>query len=525
MNRPAKTRNGSPPPETAKLAAAYVRMSTEHQQYSTENQTEAIELFAVAKGFQIVRRYADEGRSGLRLDGREGLQSLLRDVEGGDAGFSFIIVYDVSRWGRFQDPDESASYEIRCKHAGVRVLYCAEQFENDGTPISSVIKSLKRTMAGEYSRELSDKVKRGQTRLIGMGYRQGGPAGFGLRRQMVASDGAAKLEMARGQYKALQTDRVVLVPGPADEVVTVRKMYSLFVEKGCNEAEIAHILNSDGIRTDLLRPWTRGTVHQVLVNDKYVGDNVWNRTSFRLKETRVRNPPASWVRAENAFEPIVDRVTFEAARQMILARSYRLSDDDMLHALRRILSERGFLSGIVIDETIGCPSSSAYQSRFGSLLRSYSLIGYTPARDYRYIEINRLLRARHPVVVQQAVDDIRSIGSTVSIDPATDLLTVNREFTVSLALSRMRETKTGTSRWVVRFDTSLCPDITVVVRMEEDGKTARDYFLLPAMDLARGRIRLAETNDWGIDVYRRDRLDSLTGLSKRVTIQRLNYGP
>jgi DNA invertase Pin-like site-specific DNA recombinase len=526
MSRPpVKTRHAIRSPETAMLAATYVRMSTEHQQYSTENQIEAIEAFAVVKGFQIVRRYADEGRSGLRLDGREGLQALLWDVESGNAGFSVILVYDVSRWGRFQDPDESASYEIRCKHAGVRVLYCAEQFENDGTPISSVIKSLKRTMAGEYSRELSDKVKRGQVRFITMGYRQGGPAGYGLRRQMVGSDGAPKVLMVRGEHKALQTDRVVLVPGPDDEVATVRKMYSLFVEGGHSEAEIAEMLNRDGIQTDLSRPWTRGTVHQVLVNDKYVGDNVWNRTSFRLKETRVRNPPASWVRADGAFEPIVERIMFEAARQMILARSYRLSDEEMLRALRNLLLEHGFLSGIVIDETASCPSSSAYQCRFGSLLRSYALIGYTPARDYRYIEINRLLRAQHPVVMQQAIEEIRSIGSTVSVDPLTDLLTVNQEFTVSLALSRLRETKAGTSRWFVRFDAGLCPDITVIVRMEANGQTARDYFLLPAMDLARGRILLADTNEWGIDIYRRDRLDSLTELSKRVTIRRLTYGP
>jgi DNA invertase Pin-like site-specific DNA recombinase len=524
MSRYANKGKARNPPDE-KLAAAYVRMSTDLQLYSTENQLDAIEAFAIENGFRIVRRYADEGRSGLRLEGREGLQSLLRDVESGNPGFSVVLVYDVSRWGRFQDPDESASYEIRCKQSGVRVFYCVEQFANDGTPISSVIKSLKRTMAGEYSRELSDKVKRGQSRLVTLGFRQGGPAGYGLRRQMIGSNGAPKMRMMAGEHKALQTDRVVLVPGPIEEVSIVRRMYSLFVEDGRSEADIAELLNRDGIRTDLSRPWTRGTVHQVLVNDKYVGDNVWNRTSFRLKEIRRRNPPASWVRSDEAFEPIVDRIMFEAARQMILARSYRLSDDDMLLALQKLLREHGFLSGIVIDETAGCPSSSAYQCRFGSLLRSYALIGYSPARDYRYIEVNRLLRAHHPLVMKHVVDDIRSIGSAVSVDPSTDLLTINQEFSASVVLSRLRETRSGASRWIVRFDSGLCPDITIVVRMEADGQTARDYFLLPAIDLARGRIRLADTNEWGVDVYRRDRLDSLTELSKRVTIRGLSCGP
>ena len=47
-------------------AAQYVRMSTEHQQYSTENQADAIRQYAERRGIEIVRTYADEGRSGLR---------------------------------------------------------------------------------------------------------------------------------------------------------------------------------------------------------------------------------------------------------------------------------------------------------------------------------------------------------------------------------------------------------------------------------------------------------------------------
>ena len=105
-------------PSTA-LAAAYVRMSTEHQQYSTENQACAIEAYASERGIEIVRTYADQGKSGLRLEGRDALQQLLRDVENEQVDFVAVLVYDVSRWGRFQDPDESASYEIRCKQAGV----------------------------------------------------------------------------------------------------------------------------------------------------------------------------------------------------------------------------------------------------------------------------------------------------------------------------------------------------------------------------------------------------------------------
>ena len=91
-------------------AAEYVRMSTEHQQYSTHNQADKIREYAARRGIEIVCTYADEGKSGLSLGGRAALQRLIADVETGQANFNLILVYDVSRWGRFQDADESAYY-------------------------------------------------------------------------------------------------------------------------------------------------------------------------------------------------------------------------------------------------------------------------------------------------------------------------------------------------------------------------------------------------------------------------------
>jgi DNA invertase Pin-like site-specific DNA recombinase len=166
-------------------AAEYVRMSTDHQQYSTANQSQAIREYAARHGFQIERTYEDSGKSGLNLDDRDALKQLVDDVQNGTADFTVILVYDVSRWGRFQDADESAYYEYICKRAGISVRYCAEQFENDGSPVSTIVKGVKRAVAGEYSRELSVKVFAGQWRLIELGYRQGGPAGYGLRRQLM----------------------------------------------------------------------------------------------------------------------------------------------------------------------------------------------------------------------------------------------------------------------------------------------------------------------------------------------------
>ncbi|TFI57526.1 recombinase family protein [Sphingomonas parva] len=495
-------------------------MSTEHQKYSTDNQAEAIRRYAEARGYSIVKTYADEGKSGLSLKGRGALEKLLQDIQRGSANFSAVLVYDVSRWGRFQDPDEAAAIELLCKKAGIAVHYCAEQFENDGSIGSSIIKTVKRAMAGEYSRELSVKVFAGQANLIRLGFRQGGPAGFGMRRVLVDHNGMRKGELAPGEHKSITTDRVVLVAGPEPEVRTVREVYHLFLEERRSEREIAGILNRRGIVTDLGRPWTRGTVHQLLINEKYIGNNVWARTSFKLKQARRENPPQDWVRSDGVFDAIIDPSDFARVQALIAARSERLSNDEMLQRLTEVLRTQGSLSGLIIDEVECCPSSSAYRSRFGSLLRAYTLVGFSPAHDYRYLEVNRELRRMHPAVVAEVIKGICLAGGRVSQDEKTDLLRVNVEFTASLVVVRCRQMPSGTTRWKVILDQALKPDLTIIVRMDRENKVAKDYYLLPRLDMGEAVLMLCEHNGLSLDAYRFQSLAMLYEMAERFLLRR-----
>ena len=501
-------------------AAEYVRMSTEHQQYSTLNQADKIRDYAARRGIEIVRTYTDEGKSGLNIAGRQGLLELIRDVQAGETDFEIILVYDVSRWGRFQDADESAYYEYICRQAGIQVAYCAEQFENDGSISSTIVKSLKRSMAGEYSRELSAKVFAGQCRLIQLGFRQGGPAGYGLRRVLVDQHGAIKAELSRGEHKSLQTDRVVLIPGPDSEVRTVNTMYRWFIDDGLVESEISKRLNSMAVRTDLNRDWTRATVHEVLTNEKYIGNNVYNRRSFKLKKKRVANTPEIWIKKVGAFEPVVPPDIFYTAQGIIRARSYRYSNDELIERLRNLYQKRGFLSGLIINETDDMPSTSIYAHRFGSLIRAYQIVGFTPDRDYQYLETNKFLRRFHPEIIHETESQMIALGGTVQRDPATDLLWINSEFSISLVLARCQTSETGRRSWKVRFDTSLAPDITVAVRLNQTNEGALDYYLLPRLDFGQEQISLADHNSIEFESYRFNSLDYLYGMAERTRLRK-----
>lgn len=483
-------------------AAQYLRMSTDLQTYSIANQKDAISDYADIMGYDIVATYEDAGRSGLQIGGRAGLQRLLADIEGKRADFETVIVYDVSRWGRFQNIDESASYEYRCQMAGVRIEFCAEQFANDGSIGSDVLKAIKRSMAAEHSRMLSQKVFVGQCRLVRMGFWQGGIPGLGLRRLLLDQSGRPKAILARYEYKSLQTDRVVLVPGPPEEIAIVRWIFDQFVKAHKTQLEIARLLNKRGIVTDLNRAWTREAVHHILSCEKYIGNNVWNRRSFKLKRKSVFNPPSQWVRADDAFGPIVDRKMFSRAQAISRARSVFMSNEQMLAALSKLLARRGKLSGSIIDSAPECPPAGRYKRRFGDLLQAYGMIGYLPPPNYSFFEINRRLRAIRAGLIQHILTAIEKAGGHAVYDTETDLVSLNGELTMAVAIARCRATNGGYPRWVPKTKRNAMPDISVLIRMKPDNETIRDYVIAPASEMTHlNKAALAANNGPRLDAF------------------------
>ncbi len=500
-------------------AAIYVRASTEHQQYSTENQQDVVKVYADKRNYEIVIVYGDDGRSGLNFAGRDALKQMIDDVQSGTAKYKAILVYDISRWGRFQDTDESAYYEYICKRAGIAVHYCAEQFENDGSPTATIIKSVKRAMAGEYSRELSAKVKKGQCRLIQLGFRQGGPAGFGLRRMLIDQSGDPKGVLKIGEHKSLQTDRVILVPGPDEEVQVVRSIYDQFNKNGKREQEIANSLQSQNVTSESGRPWTRTMVHQILTNEKYIGNNIYNRKSFILKKHRVENPPEMWVRKDGAFEPVVEVGSFYTAQGIIQERHRVFTDDEMIDWLKKLYAANGRLSAFLIDSADGAPSSAVYKSRFNSLIDAYKLAGYNSNRDYGFLQVNKQLRSLYPNVVDNTVQQLEGIGASVKRNDLTDQLLINGEYSASLVLTRCRQTPTGSLRWHITLDQHVMPDITIVVRMDAANEQPADYYLLPMIDMSGAKLRFQENNGIYLDTYRFDSLQYFVRMAARVEIE------
>jgi DNA invertase Pin-like site-specific DNA recombinase len=385
-------------------AAQYVRMSTDLQQYSIENQKAAIQQYAQQHGFIVVKTYADAGRSGVVLKHRGALTELLKDVLGGNAGYSAILVYDVSRWGRFQDADEGAHYEFLCKQAGIPIHYCAELFPNDGTLPSAIFKALKRTMAAEYSRELGVKVLSAQKRLAQLGFRMGGFAGYGLRRMLILPDGTPRQELRVGDHKGLATDRVILVPGPKKEVECVRTMYKLAMRNDVSISDIARYLNQHRSPYIDGRPWANASVGRTLRNPKYVGCNTWGKTSCRLHTRVIALPSGDWVVRPGAFSPIIDQRTFDRVQLVRKRRLERLTDEELLCRLKALLRTKGKLTEKLIANARNMPPLSTYRWRFNGWRQIYKQIGYdAPATSFSKVDSRTVtLRLRSELLGQIA---------------------------------------------------------------------------------------------------------------------------
>jgi DNA invertase Pin-like site-specific DNA recombinase len=494
-------------------AAQYLRMSKDQQQYSIANQSDWISQYAAQNGVDVVRTYQDGGRSGVHIDNRRGLQALIHDVQNGKADYDVILVYDVSRWGRFLDADESAYYEYLCRRAHVEVLYCAEPFQNDRSLHSSVLKAIKRSMAGEYSRELSVKVAAGKKRLIELGFRQGGCAGYGLRRLLVDSNRQPKQILPAGTCKSVQTDRVILVPGPEHEILVVREIYDSFGKAGRYETAIARSLNERGLVSHLGKSWEFSTVHEILTNPKYMGVNVYRRTSGKLSGHVSKNPPSQWLWRKDAFEPVISPTQFDQVRAIMEKR--RIKNEQLLTEVQELLAENGSLSLDLIDRHTKSLGAHAIARRFGGVNRLYSLIGYKPRRDFTYIRTNKELREAARQHRDALVSQLRSDGVCVVEDSKTGVLTLSQELRVHFDLIRCRE-MSGYYRWTMKL--LACADIVIGARMKPGNEEIMDYYLLPPIDCESTSLQLGADNPMPVDIYRHRDLNGFLSCARRVSI-------
>lgn len=388
--------DGSPTIGPKIQAAQYVRMSTERQDFSIETQVMANAAYAATHGFKVVRTYTDSGLSGLSIEKRHGLKALLADVMSGAADYSIILVYDVSRWGRFQNIDEAAHYEFMCTEAGVRVAYCAEEFDNDGSPTSALLKHIKRAMAAEYSRDLSQKVSRAQQGLQARGYWMGGAAPFGFQQQIEDEHGNPCPKPEGNVWKKRQGVHSRLVHGPPEDVELVRRIFKMYLRRGATIASVSRQLTKEGSVSNTGSQWSEVTIARILQNETYTGRIVAGRYSRKVgSASRTAIPKDKWIVVEGAVPPIISRAIFDAVSRKRARLRRFVTKVEAIEDLKRLAAAHGNINEKIMNQ-YGRWSAGLYVRRVGSIAQIRETVGLPPLPKYAYLSehIRRANEAR-----------------------------------------------------------------------------------------------------------------------------------
>jgi DNA invertase Pin-like site-specific DNA recombinase len=478
-------------------AAQYVRMSTDQQPLSIDTQKAAIQAYADKHHFDIVSTYADEARSGLRLIGRGGMQKLLKDVMDAACGFKAILVLDVSRWGRFQDVDESAYYEYHCRKNGVDVIYVAETFGAHSTPFDAVLKQLKRTMAAEYSRELGVKARAGQVTAVSLGYATGRLPCIGYRREAVPADGGECRLLGVHERKPRVTDRVRWVLGPDREIDAIRWIFAEYANTKSTIKGIVRTLQTNCMTSHRGEQITNYMVRNLLGSELVLGIFSWGTRTPDKSVTNIMRMSES-IRNFKMVPPLVDLETWNRTQtklqQIADLNRNGLDRQEMLDKLRKALKRNPLLSWSQFVPS-GLAHAAAYKRHFGSVAEAFRLAQRPPA--VADIGSAPTIRVHKRFFLRDLYQALVSYGVPVEAKEHDNLLIVSG-ITVKPRSAAARRDRSGSRYWVLRKmfrPEALSETPWLLVLCAESSDVATHYFLLSPKQHAKfdGRIQRDES--------------------------------
>ncbi len=335
-------------PIQAKAVAYYRHSAQDRQENSIPIQRDLVSKFAREHGIEIIREFADYGKSGLSTEGREDFKKIMEMIVDTSKEFEYVLVLDMSRWGRYQDIDLSAHYRALCKQYGRKVIYTDMGMRDEKDPGYHFILLAEAMRAAKYSAELSEKVFYGCKKIAEQGFRAGGMPPYGTHRLLLDEQRRPVQILKPGQRKSIQNQRVTLAPGDEKEQEVIRRIFTEFTSKKKDPQQIADGLNEENISSPGGKEWKHDTISQILTNEIYIGTMVYNKTASRLQSPTVKNPKELWVRTAEAFTPVVDKELFEEAQHRILREKEeyerRHSKDDMIVKLKDLYHRNGFIS-------------------------------------------------------------------------------------------------------------------------------------------------------------------------------------
>ena len=263
-------------------AAIYARYSSDNQRHeSIETQFRICEDYCRQKGYLAVAHYKDEAKTGRTTVGRDDFQKMLADAQRDI--FDVLVVYTLDRTAR-QELDYYL-YKKELQAAGIKYEYATESFDPSSVD-GQFFEGIQVAQAAWYSRKLSVKVRDGKDTNARQFLFPGGTPPFG--------------------YDATEDHHYVV---NEQEAAAVRIIFKMFIA-GSGYGPILEELNRQGFRSKRGKQFTKGSLHEILANEKYCGTYVHHRSygQQRRKWSATSGTP-------NAIPAIISQETFMEAAE------------------------------------------------------------------------------------------------------------------------------------------------------------------------------------------------------------------
>ncbi|MDO5018818.1 MAG: recombinase family protein [Lagierella massiliensis] len=281
--------------ESLLRVAAYVRVSTdsEDQLLSFKTQKAHYEkVISENENYLFSGIYYDEGISGTKKDGREGLSHLLTDCE--DGKIDFILTKSISRLAR--NTIDCLEVVRRLIDLNVGIYFEKENIDTRSME-SELMLSILSSLAESESRSISENNK------------------WSIKKRF--QDGTFIIASPPYGYENVDGKMVV----NEKEAEIVKEIYELYLS-GKGVHKIAEELNGRNIKGQRGARWHGSTINGILKNEKYVGDILYQKTFTDDSYSRHKNKGEEdqYMIVDN-HEPIISRDDFEKVQDLIKLRA------------------------------------------------------------------------------------------------------------------------------------------------------------------------------------------------------------
>jgi DNA invertase Pin-like site-specific DNA recombinase/uncharacterized protein YukE len=330
--------------------AAYCRVSTklEQQEGSYEAQISYYtEKINSNPNWKLAGIYADDGISATNTQKRDDFNAMIEDCMAGK--IDMIITKSVSRFAR--NTVDSLQTIRKLKEKNVAILFEKEgvnTLEGSGELLITILSS----QAQEESRNISENTR------------------WGIVRRYENGIISVNHKKFMGYTKDKKSDELIIVPEQAEIVRCIFRMYL----EGSSILEITRALEEDKIKTVTGKDtWHPGVIEKMLINEKYMGDALMQKTytvDFLTKK-RVKNDgivPQYYI--EDNHEAIVPKEIFykvqeEKTRRASLNKSAVTRKANKLKKEKSKYSSKYALTEILVCAECGHPYRRQVWSKYG----------------------------------------------------------------------------------------------------------------------------------------------------------------